>query len=366
VSAIPHGADWERITTGAIDESTFFIPIVTPFYMQSEWCARETRLFETRERTIFETYPDLLRNRRRIFPLLWIDVSDIEPVDEPAFAAIKAAQWCDFSHLRHRNLEQDEEVLAKVAAFAKSIIDVLQLRVEAPLSEAEREQIAREAEEIRLQAEEERRSREKEEAREAERRRMLDESATRAETERLAAEKERRRRQREEAERHAAEQRARDKAARQALLERFFAALRSRTAWLIAGAALLALLAALLLPRLFGDREERATFASPPVEPASQRISDNEAAAIAPQVVAAPSVEWLFRRWCVGGNRSNVQSIEGDRNRITISFAGGSQSENVVGVEEGAVTTEVARYLRQDRSLVIEEMGRQQRLERCE
>jgi TPR repeat protein len=138
VSTIPHGADWERITTGAIDQSTFFIPIVTPFYMQSRWCARETKMFEAREEAIFETYPDLSRDRRRIFPLLWIDVSEVEAVDEEAGAALKVAQWCDFSRLRHRNLDHDEEVLAKVAAFAKSIVDLLQFRVAAPIGDEER------------------------------------------------------------------------------------------------------------------------------------------------------------------------------------------------------------------------------------
>jgi hypothetical protein len=166
VSEIQPGADWERATSGAVDQSTFFIPVVSPFYLQSEWCAREAKMFEARERMIFDTYPDLPRDRRRIFPLLWIDVREIDPVDEEAFTAVRAAQWSDFTKLRHRNLEQDEEVLAKVAAFAKSIVDVLQRRVEAPLGEEEKAQIAREAEEAQRRAEEER-ERQEVEARDA-------------------------------------------------------------------------------------------------------------------------------------------------------------------------------------------------------
>jgi len=375
VSAIPHGADWERITTGAIDESTFFIPIVTPFYMQSRWCARETKMFQTREEAIFEAHPDLSRDRRRIFPLLWIDVCDVEALDEEAAAALKVAQWCDFSHLRHRNLDHDEEVLAKVAAFAKSIVDVLQFRVEAPLSEEERERLAREAGEAVRRGEEDRRRREEEETHEAERQRGLEEVAARAEAERLAAEEKGRQREREEAQRLAVGQRERNEAARRARAERLVALLRSRRLRWIAGAALVALLAILILSRLSGDGEPRPGIEAAPAAAPSPAASADQAATTAPDPTSTPAApvlpseaEWLLGRWCVGGNRANVQTISREGRNLVIDFAGRRQTERIAPpLAIGSMTTEIARYRPDGNALVIEEMGQpQQRLERCE
>lgn len=361
VSAIPHGADWERITTGAIDESTFFIPIVTPFYMQSEWCARETKLFEVRERTIFDTYSDLSRDRRRIFPLLWIDVTGIEPIDEAAMAAIRAAQWCDFSNLRHRNLEQDEQVLAKVAAFAKSIVDVLQLRIEAPLTAEEREQSERDAEEARR--------REEEAARDAERQRALEEAAATAEATRLETQEERQRRERQQSQRLTANRRERHEAALRARADRFAALLRSRKLWWGAGAALLALLAILILPRLFGGVKPR-----PAIEavPGSAPAPANETAATVPDAAPdlggpplPPEGQWLLGRWCVGGNRANVQTISREGDRLVIAFSGRQQTERIRESSSVSVSTDVATYARRRDAVLVSEPGYSFRLEAC-
>src|SRR5437868_12324058 len=49
MNAIAHGSDWESEIHKALDQSTFFIPILTPNFIQSEWCCREVALFLERE-----------------------------------------------------------------------------------------------------------------------------------------------------------------------------------------------------------------------------------------------------------------------------------------------------------------------------
>ena len=52
VAAIPPGADWEKQIHSAIGGASFFIPIMTPGFLQSEWCARELLAFRDREKAL--------------------------------------------------------------------------------------------------------------------------------------------------------------------------------------------------------------------------------------------------------------------------------------------------------------------------
>jgi len=369
VSAIPSGADWERVTSGAIGDSTFFIPIITPFYMQSEWCARETKMFEAREQTIFETYPDLPRDRRRIFPLLWIDITGSEPVDEAAFAAVRAAQWTDFSDIRHRNLENNEDALAKIAAFARDIVDVLQLRVAAPLSAEEKAQLARDAEEAERRAEEERGRQRAEEA-EKERLRALErERLAVVEAERLAAQEERDRlaneaRKQQEAEqaeaarkweaerqKAEAEQEAQRRAGRGADIARGAHLLRRPALWLVAGAAVVLFVLALWAMRSSGNRADQNVAAVAENDVAAT-VADVDAAAAmtanaaAPVAAPGPAIDWLFRRWSIQGNCGRPWTISREGNRI-ISVSGGQRDvETIQGTSEAEIRTDRNIYRR--------------------
>jgi hypothetical protein len=390
VSAIPHGADWERVTTDAIDESTFFIPIVTPFYMQSRWCARETKMFETRERAIFETHPDLPHDRRRIFPLLWIDVSDIEPIDDVAADFLKIPQWCDFSRLRHRKLDQDEEVLAKVGAFAKSIVDVLKLRVEAPLTEEELARIAADETAARAREKKQRKAREEEAKRarvaaietgrlaEAERQRRAEE-LTREKAARLAelareaeerrTEMERRRAQRE-AERGA--RRAHRSARLVAAGKRLRAIAGSPGIWIGISVVGLLLVALLLLPGRFGA-SPTSSAGNPSRVQRVQKESGSEAgnrtvrgaAGVPPSPAAAPVFPRINGRWCVDGNPRNAQIFSGNARQLHIAFGQHGQTEAIRSVQGNQIVTNVATYAVNGTSLVIVEAGARQRLEWC-
>jgi protein TonB len=130
VSAIPHGASWEREIRTSLANSTFFVPILTPNFVQSEWCAREVAIFVERERELFETYPGLPR-RSRIFPLLLIDIAGVEPADDAVLRGLESLQWFDFRRLRHRNYD-DESVQQALSEFAASIRDLLYLKILPP------------------------------------------------------------------------------------------------------------------------------------------------------------------------------------------------------------------------------------------
>src|SRR5580658_1061481 len=72
VKTIPPGADWDRQIHDAINDASFFIPIVTPGFLHSEWCTREVLLFAERQRSLGRN--DL------IFPIYQIDVDDFTGV----------------------------------------------------------------------------------------------------------------------------------------------------------------------------------------------------------------------------------------------------------------------------------------------
>ena len=52
VETLRTGDAWEKEIHDAIDRSSFLIALVTPRFLQSEWCAREIRLFHEREKLL--------------------------------------------------------------------------------------------------------------------------------------------------------------------------------------------------------------------------------------------------------------------------------------------------------------------------
>jgi F-box protein 11 len=120
---IPHGSDWEEEIRKALDASTFFIPIVTPNFVQSEWCSREVELFLAREEALAERHPDL-RGKSRIFPILFIGVDDVEPENPAAFATLQKLQWFDFRRFRHRSFDDANvrEAIAELAGNMRALL----------------------------------------------------------------------------------------------------------------------------------------------------------------------------------------------------------------------------------------------------
>ena len=121
VSAIPPGADWERQIKAAIETSFFLIPIITPAFLESDWCCREVKLFQKLQ--------PKFKGPSLIFPIHYVDVDhigmdDSEHVDIKTFRYLKTLQWSDFTRLRLRNPDS-EDVALFLESLAKGIASTL-------------------------------------------------------------------------------------------------------------------------------------------------------------------------------------------------------------------------------------------------
>ncbi len=163
VGAIPYGAEWEREIRHAIGKANFFVPIITPRFLRSHWCNKEVELFVARQNEIFAAYP-AFSEHSRIFPILYIDVDDVDPQSFENLEQITRRQYLKFSHLRLKNYES-EEVLTQISRLAGDIRKLLRLKVpRAPTPEEraaqDRRRADEEAERARLAAEAQRRDEE--------------------------------------------------------------------------------------------------------------------------------------------------------------------------------------------------------------
>jgi hypothetical protein len=127
VSAIPPGAEWEAKIRDALNDSTFFIPLITPNFIQSQWCTEEFFIFREREIQINTDNPQL-KNERRIFPIYYVGIDGVEPYDPRLITELKRLQWLDFTHLRLKDYNQ-EAVREKLSELAASLRRLLHTRV---------------------------------------------------------------------------------------------------------------------------------------------------------------------------------------------------------------------------------------------
>jgi formylglycine-generating enzyme required for sulfatase activity len=116
--AIEHGTDWENEIRKALGQSSFFIPIVTPGFLQSDMCCMEMTRFRDREIELGRS--DL------IIPFYWIGTEDADPgsredcCDPAVFDLVRSRQGISFQDLRFRE-PTSEVVLSRVAELAASI-----------------------------------------------------------------------------------------------------------------------------------------------------------------------------------------------------------------------------------------------------
>lgn len=225
LAAIAPGAEWEKAIDDAINQATFFIPILTPAFVESEWCCREVSKFLMREAAINTAHPEL-EGRRRIFPIRYIDSRNAEMFDPAVFEALGRVQETDFQPLR-RESDQSPLVRDKLVTLADALAALLQVRVQRPPTASEL------AEEGRRRAAAEEQQRIAEADRLAEIQRKLDEAAAEA-TANAAAQAEADRfaqAAKEQADREAAERRAvTEQAEREAAAQRAREAEKTRLA----------------------------------------------------------------------------------------------------------------------------------------
>ena len=112
------GAVWEQEINTAISRSSFMIPIVTPGFLQSEWCCKELLLFRELEKELGRS--DL------IFPILYITTDDIDPdrddqcFSPEVFRLLRSRQQIDLRDLRFGDVG-DSDVSRRLGGLAKSI-----------------------------------------------------------------------------------------------------------------------------------------------------------------------------------------------------------------------------------------------------
>lgn len=164
--AIIPGRLWQKEIKAAIEEAVFFIPIITPTVVNSNYCRSEFEFFLEQERMFGRS--DL------VFPILYIRVPELEHEsrwrDHPVLSVIGQRQWVDWRQLRLLPVD-DLAVRRAIEEFCSKIIETLS-RPMVPLEELRRRQAEEEArqhheEEARKHEEEEDRKRQEDEARQA-------------------------------------------------------------------------------------------------------------------------------------------------------------------------------------------------------
>jgi hypothetical protein len=187
-AAIPEGRLWEEEIQSAIEQSVFFIPIITPTALRSVHCKREFDLFLSRE-------AELGRNDL-IFPLLYIRVPALEAEDQwrqnPVLKIIGSRQYIDWLSFRHLDIDSTEVGVA-IERFCTNIFNALHRSWVSPEDRRRDEEAAAlrraEDDERRTKAEAEARERAAEERRrqEAAAKQRTDEEETRRQAEREAS-----------------------------------------------------------------------------------------------------------------------------------------------------------------------------------
>jgi sulfatase modifying factor 1 len=119
---IPAGTQWEQEIEKALAEASFFIPILTPGFLQSEWCTKEVQRF--REHMEARGRDDL------ILPVHYLDVRKFyaerrgECFDPAVLDYLRSLQWVDFRELEPSDADT-AEVRRWLGVFAERIEETL-------------------------------------------------------------------------------------------------------------------------------------------------------------------------------------------------------------------------------------------------
>lgn len=90
--SINWGDDWRRALRSSVDATNFFMPAVTPNYLNSKACREEYLQFETQ---LSET------SQKKILPLMWQRIPNLnQNGNDPVLNSIKQTQWMDVEPLQ--------------------------------------------------------------------------------------------------------------------------------------------------------------------------------------------------------------------------------------------------------------------------
>jgi hypothetical protein len=118
--AIAPGKLWETEIKKAVENAVFFIPIVTPRAVNSQYCKFEFEAFLAREQELGRA--DL------VFPLLYIRVPALESEEQwrthPVLSIIGMRQYVDWRPMRHLDVRMPV-VLEQIERFCDKIVETL-------------------------------------------------------------------------------------------------------------------------------------------------------------------------------------------------------------------------------------------------
>ncbi len=133
-AAIAHGKLWETEIAGAIAQSVFFIPIVTPRALKSRHCAFEFQAFLKREAEL--SRQDLL------FPLLYIEVPQLTQEEDRYQSYVRqiihARQYADWTDFRQDDISSTR-TRQQIERFCKDIAFALRVPCEAPAGQVQQD-----------------------------------------------------------------------------------------------------------------------------------------------------------------------------------------------------------------------------------
>jgi TIR domain len=144
-AAIPDGLFWEEEITQAINQSTFFVPILTPRALAGPHCAFEFKAFLAREAR--------LGREDLIYPILYEPVPELDDEGLPqdrVHMLLHHLQYLDWRDMRLRDLDEPE-VRIKLTQFCQNISDALRKPWEIPEERPLLETALKMAKEVPLQ-----------------------------------------------------------------------------------------------------------------------------------------------------------------------------------------------------------------------
>jgi hypothetical protein len=119
VNVIARGTSWETSIRQALSKSNFFVPVITPAFLQSNFCCQQILAF--REREVELGRDDL------IFPLYYVDIGYPDAAEWPdpgVILLLRGREFADFRHLRRRTIDS-EQVSRRLYFLAESIYRAL-------------------------------------------------------------------------------------------------------------------------------------------------------------------------------------------------------------------------------------------------
>lgn len=137
---IEWGQNWRQRIEESLGQVTFFIPVITPSYLASEYCKRELESFLQRERE--------LKRNDLILPIIYVSCPELQTAHlskDPLIQGIVDHQWVDWRDLRLAPF-RSPKVEKAVASLARSIVGAMNRPIEIDqssiVSEKTREAIA--------------------------------------------------------------------------------------------------------------------------------------------------------------------------------------------------------------------------------